>query len=118
MLCVCAYIDIWINGYTDLTYVSADTFIEIISRYMVVMKRPSFSDFQWKTYIQEFHGHVWLLLLLSIVAMMLVFYVITALLPIEEKISLSESFTLVSGCIVGQGMPGLFLEAFITKISC
>ncbi|XP_037797492.1 uncharacterized protein LOC119592649 isoform X2 [Penaeus monodon] len=94
-----ALLDVTEERVQDIDYLVSIGF----SRYMVVMKRPSFSDFQWKTYIQEFHGHVWLLLLLSIVAMILVFYVITALLPIEENISLSESFTLVSGCIVGQG---------------
>lgn len=99
MLCVCA-----------LTHVTTDAFTKLIPRYMVVMKRPSYSDFQWKTYIQEFHGHVWLLLLLSVVAMMLVIHVITAILPAEEKISLSESFTLVSGCIVAQGMPGFISQ--------
>ncbi|XP_027219931.2 glutamate receptor ionotropic, kainate 2 [Penaeus vannamei] len=94
-----ALLDVTKERARDIDYLVSTGF----SRYMVVMKRPSYSDFQWKTYIQEFHGHVWLLLLLSVVAMMLVIHVITAILPAEEKISLSESFTLVSGCIVAQG---------------
>ncbi|XP_042860013.1 probable glutamate receptor [Penaeus japonicus] len=73
------------------------------SRYMVVMKRPSSSDFLWTTYIQEFHKDVWALLLFSVLVMIVVLYIITGLLPTEEKISLSESFTIVSGCIIAQG---------------
>ncbi|XP_042220961.1 probable glutamate receptor [Homarus americanus] len=73
------------------------------TQYRMVMKKPSTNDQTWTTFTQEFHLHVWAVLVASIVVFAIILYLISITEKGKEKFRISDSVTIVLGALCGQG---------------
>lgn len=72
-----------------------------IFRYLLIMKRPTNDDRKWSTYTAEFEVHVWVVLVLSLVAIYAALR-LTSLHPSQRPLSPSDAFLVVLGGLCGQ----------------
>ncbi|KAG7169750.1 Glutamate receptor ionotropic, delta-1-like 23 [Homarus americanus] len=89
----------WTGMIKDLV----DDVADFAVAYRMVMKKPSTNDQTWTTFTQEFHLHVWAVLVASIVVFAIILYLISITEKGKEKFRISDSVTIVLGALCGQG---------------
>ncbi|XP_069974567.1 uncharacterized protein [Penaeus vannamei] len=102
-----------VNGKADIAVASLDvtfqrsTAVDFLlpvlhTEYKMVMKRPTNDDRVWSAYTEEFEVEVWQVLLVLTPLLILALYFASVLVPVEEKVTLGEAFTAVTGALCGQ----------------